>query len=247
MTQSSMSFVRDKMLTQQKPPVSEVGAVRWVRENLFSSPLNGFLTLISLYVVYWIIASSLPWFLNGVWTANSLGECRQIIEANAGPGAEGACWAILRERWHQFLFGFYPMDAYWRPVLAFGLMLMALAPALYYGLRRVNMLMLGTVSVLTLLGMLGVGEGLDETFADVGELAKKCRFTDCGHSSEPGCAVRAAIERHDLGEERLQDYFKLRKESAFHDSSYVERRKKDRDFGRFVHSAMKHKANRGGE
>ena len=157
MTQSSMSFVRDKMLTQQKPPVSEVGAVRWVRENLFSSPLNGFLTLISLYVVYWIIASSLPWFLNGVWTANSLGECRQIIEANAGPGAEGACWAILRERWHQFLFGFYPMDAYWRPVLAFGLMLMALAPALYYGLRRVNMLMLGTVSVLTLLGMLGVG------------------------------------------------------------------------------------------
>ncbi|WP_333868151.1 amino acid ABC transporter permease [Cypionkella sp.] len=157
MTQSSMSFVRDKMLTQQKPPASEVGAVRWVRENLFSSPLNGFLTLISLYVVYWIIASSLPWFLNGVWTANSLGECRQIIEANAGPGAEGACWAILRERWHQFLFGFYPMDAYWRPVLAFGLMLMALAPALYYGLRRVNMLMLGTVSVLTLLGMLGVG------------------------------------------------------------------------------------------
>jgi general L-amino acid transport system permease protein len=157
MTQSSMSFVRDKMLTQQKPPVSEVGAVRWVRENLFSSPLNGFLTLISLYVVYWIIASSLPWFLNGVWTANSLGECRQIIEADAGPGAEGACWAILRERWHQFLFGFYPMDAYWRPVLAFGLMLMALAPALYYGLRRVNMLMLGTVSVLTLLGMLGVG------------------------------------------------------------------------------------------
>jgi len=77
--------------------------------------------------------------------------------AGAEGGAEGACWAILRERWHQFLFGFYPMDAYWRPVLAFGLMLMALAPALYYGLRRVNMLMLGTVSVLTLLGMLGVG------------------------------------------------------------------------------------------
>jgi ribosome biogenesis GTPase len=97
------------------------------------------------------------------------------------------------------------------------------------------------------LGMLGVGEGLDETFADIGELAKNCRFTDCGHSSEPGCAVRAAIERHDLSEERLQVYLKLQKESAFHDLSYVERRKKDRDFGRFVHSAMKHKANRGGE
>ena len=95
------------------------------------------------------------------------------------------------------------------------------------------------------LGMLGVGEGLDETFADIGELAKKCRFTDCGHSSEPGCAVRTAIERHDLSEERLQDYLKLQKESAFHDLSYVEKRKKDRDFGRFVHSAMKHKARQG--
>ena len=96
------------------------------------------------------------------------------------------------------------------------------------------------------LGMLGVSEGLDDTFADIGELAKNCRFSDCGHSSEPGCAVRAAIERHDLSEERLQDYLKLRKESAFHDLSYVERRKKDRDFGRLVRSAMKHKDKRGG-
>jgi len=97
------------------------------------------------------------------------------------------------------------------------------------------------------LGMLGVSEGLDDTFADIGELAKNCRFTDCGHSAEPGCAVRAAIERHDLSEERLQDFLKLRKESAFHDLSYVERRKKDRDFGRLVRSAMKHKARKGGD
>ena len=97
------------------------------------------------------------------------------------------------------------------------------------------------------LGMLGVTEGLDEAFADVGQLARNCRFTDCGHSSEPGCAVREAIERHELSDERLQDYLKLRKESAFHDLSYVERRKRDRDFGRFVQSAMKHKAKRNGE
>jgi len=92
------------------------------------------------------------------------------------------------------------------------------------------------------LGMLGVSEGLDDTFADIGELAKNCRFTDCSHASEPGCAVRAAIERHDLSERRLQDYLKLSKESAFHDLSYAERRKRDRDFGRFVRSVMKHKA-----
>jgi len=94
------------------------------------------------------------------------------------------------------------------------------------------------------LGMLDVNEGLDDTFADIGGLAKNCRFTDCSHSSEPGCAVRAAIERHDLSDERLQSFLKLRKESAFHDLSYVERRRKDREFGRFVRSVMKHKGRR---
>jgi ribosome biogenesis GTPase len=97
------------------------------------------------------------------------------------------------------------------------------------------------------LGMLGVDEGLDEAFADVGQLARNCRFKDCRHAGEPGCAVRAAIERQELSEERLQDYLKLRNESAFHDLSYVERRKKDRDFGRFVHSATKQKARKSGE
>jgi len=91
------------------------------------------------------------------------------------------------------------------------------------------------------LGLLGVSEGLDDAFADVGRLAANCRFTDCTHSSEPGCAVRAAMARHELSDERLQDYLKLRKESAFHDLSYVERRRKDRDFGRFVQSAMRQK------
>ncbi len=97
------------------------------------------------------------------------------------------------------------------------------------------------------LGMLAVGAGLDDTFADLGEFAQRCRFTDCSHSSEPGCAVRAAIERHDLSEERLQDYLKLRNEATFHDLSYVERRRKDREFGRFVHSYLKHKDRQGGK
>lgn len=94
------------------------------------------------------------------------------------------------------------------------------------------------------LGLLGVREGLDETFADIGQLARRCRFGDCTHSSEPGCAVRAAIDRQELSEEHLLGYLKLLKESAFHDSSYVERRKTDREFGRFVRSVMKDKARR---
>lgn len=152
----SLSFVRTQMLPQQAPPVTERGAVKWLRENLFSGWFNSLLTVLGALAVVWLLQATLPWLLNGVWTANSLGECRSIIAASAGEGAVGACWAMIRERWHQFLFGFYPIEAYWRPVLAFGLLFVALAPVLYFGLRRTNMLMIGITGALTVLALLGV-------------------------------------------------------------------------------------------
>ena len=91
------------------------------------------------------------------------------------------------------------------------------------------------------LGMLGVGEGLDDSFADIRELSKKCRFADCSHTNEPGCAVRRAIEEDGLDAEHLLNYLKLKKESEFHELSYVDKRKKDRAFGKFVHSVMKNR------
>ena len=94
------------------------------------------------------------------------------------------------------------------------------------------------------LGMLGVGAGLDEVFVDIGAIAAGCRFADCSHALEPGCAVRAAIERGELGEEQLQSYLKLRRESAYHDMSYVDRRRKDREFGRLVRTVLKDKGKR---
>ncbi|MEK7259460.1 MAG: ribosome small subunit-dependent GTPase A [Pseudomonadota bacterium] len=89
------------------------------------------------------------------------------------------------------------------------------------------------------LGMLGFSEGIDNSFAEIRELAKSCRFNNCGHANEPGCAVRAAIERHELDEGQFQNYVKLAKESEFHEMSYADKRKKDRAFGKFVSSAMK--------
>ena len=91
------------------------------------------------------------------------------------------------------------------------------------------------------LGMLGAGEGIDETFADIEALARSCRYPDCSHGSEPDCAVRAAIERRALAEDHLRNYLKLRKESEFHELSHAGRRKKDRAFGRFVHAYKKGK------
>ena len=120
------SFARTDMLPPKAPPVTERGVVKWLRENLFSGWFNTILTLVGLYIIWSLAAAGLPWLLNSVWNASSLGECREI----AGP-AGGACWAVIKERWHQYLFGFYPQDAYWRPTLAFVLLFVALAPVLF--------------------------------------------------------------------------------------------------------------------
>lgn len=147
------SFVRTAMLPPQEPPVTQRGAVKWLRENLFSSPLNSVLTLVGIAAILSLIGAALPWLFNSVWNAASLKECREIVWAAAGPEATGACWALIRERWHQFLFGFYPQELFWRPVLAMGLLMISLAPALYYGLRRANVMMVGPVSVLTFIAL----------------------------------------------------------------------------------------------
>ncbi len=89
------------------------------------------------------------------------------------------------------------------------------------------------------LGLLGTADGVDENFADFHELALACRFPNCTHVREPGCAILAALERGDTSPERYRSFLKLVKETAHHDLSYLERRRKDRAFGRFIKSAKK--------
>ncbi|MBU1236822.1 MAG: ribosome small subunit-dependent GTPase A [Gammaproteobacteria bacterium] len=89
------------------------------------------------------------------------------------------------------------------------------------------------------LGMLGVSEGVDASFADVQAHSANCRFADCTHTSEPGCAIQSAIAQGELDPAHFQNYLKLKKESAFHDMSHLEKRKKDRAFGKLVRSVTK--------
>jgi ribosome biogenesis GTPase len=90
------------------------------------------------------------------------------------------------------------------------------------------------------LGMMGVEAGIEDSFADIHSLSKECRFRDCSHTTEVGCAILAAVQGGALAEERYQSYLKLMKESAFHQMSYIERRRKEKRFGRMVKSVMKH-------
>ena len=146
-------FARTEMLPPLAPPITERGAVKWLRENLFSTPFNIALTLLGMLMLYWIVASSLPWWLNSVWNASSLSECRDIVTATAGEGATGACWAMIRQWWGAFIFGFYPPDQWWRPILAFGLLFAALSPVLFSGQTRNLTAILGTVAAFLLLTM----------------------------------------------------------------------------------------------
>ncbi|MBT7068492.1 MAG: ribosome small subunit-dependent GTPase A, partial [Verrucomicrobia bacterium] len=70
-------------------------------------------------------------------------------------------------------------------------------------------------------------------------LSRDCRFADCTHSNEPGCNVLIALSDGTLNKARYESYLKLRKETDFHDLSYVQKRKKDKNFGRFIKSVKK--------
>lgn len=89
------------------------------------------------------------------------------------------------------------------------------------------------------LGLLAVGQQIDAGFADIQAWSAQCRFADCRHHSEPGCAIRRAIEHGELDAGRWNAYLKLKTESDFHEMSYLEKRNKDRAFGKLV-QAGKH-------
>ncbi len=148
----TVSYVRDTMLPQQAPPLTEVGVIKWIRENLFPTPLNAILTFLSLFVVYWVVSHIGPWLFNGIWNADSLSECREIRNATLGPDASAACFAVIKERWPQLIFGFYPSDAYWRPVVALMVFFVGISPVLFDKLPR--KMLIGTLAAPFLMYML---------------------------------------------------------------------------------------------
>jgi len=91
------------------------------------------------------------------------------------------------------------------------------------------------------LGSLSVDEGLDETFSEIAELSQNCKFSNCSHTNEKGCAILAAIQAGDLSEQRYKNYLKMKKESEFNQMSYIEKRKKDKSFGKLIKTTMKNK------
>ena len=91
------------------------------------------------------------------------------------------------------------------------------------------------------LGSMSVDDGLDETFSEILELSQGCKYASCSHTNEKGCTIMAAINAGDLSEQRYQNYLKMKKESEFNQMSYLEKRKKDKSFGKLIKSTMKNR------
>ncbi|RME15942.1 MAG: amino acid ABC transporter permease [Alphaproteobacteria bacterium] len=140
---TDLSFVRTEMLPERAPPPSTTGVIGWLRKNLFDGWLNSALTIVSLLFVFWVLDHLFVWGISPTWSDGSLDQCRTTI-SEAGWG--GACWGVIRERWPQMLYGFYPEELRIRPTLAFFLLFIALIPVLFSMIsRRMNWLLLALV------------------------------------------------------------------------------------------------------
>jgi general L-amino acid transport system permease protein len=104
------------------PPMSVAGPIAWVKENLFSSPLNIAVTLLSVFLLYLAVPPLVSWaIIDATWSfpTEVLGGDRAVNSSDCAQ--DGACWLFVRARIGQFIFGFYPEAERWRVMLSFAI------------------------------------------------------------------------------------------------------------------------------
>ncbi|MBN9071242.1 MAG: amino acid ABC transporter permease [Rhizobiales bacterium] len=132
MQEHDISWVRTEMALAQSAPRSEVGPAAWLRQNLFSTPVNAALTVLALLFVAWLLPQVLNWALfSAVWTGADRTACLNAEQGGPLPsGWSGACWAFVGAKFGQFMVGRYPVDERWRIYLTAVLFVVLLAPLL---------------------------------------------------------------------------------------------------------------------
>ncbi|KKR29114.1 MAG: hypothetical protein UT61_C0036G0005 [Candidatus Woesebacteria bacterium GW2011_GWA1_39_8] len=88
-------------------------------------------------------------------------------------------------------------------------------------------------------GMTDASAGINSLFDEITVLAKQCKFADCTHINEPGCQVLQAMESGQLDAEKYSNYINLKKENEYYEMTELEKRKKDRQFGKFIKKTKK--------
>lgn len=105
------AYVQGKPAEVLKPPVTSVGVIGWARANLFNGWFNSLLTLVTLLALWMIVPPLFQWaFIDSLWNTTGT-ACRQASDA-------GACWSIIATNFRFIIFGFYPYELQWRPLIA---------------------------------------------------------------------------------------------------------------------------------
>ena len=132
MADTSKSFVRAEILPQLPAPANERGIVSWIRHNLLATPKDAVFTILALAFLVWSVPVVIDWlFLSAVWTGADRTACATLVQGGVQPdGWSGACWAFVSDKFQQFLFGRYPLDERWRPILVGILFVVLLVPML---------------------------------------------------------------------------------------------------------------------
>lgn len=89
------------------------------------------------------------------------------------------------------------------------------------------------------MGMTDTGAGIDSLFDEIAVLAEKCKFMDCTHIHEPGCEILSALKSGKLDKDKYSNYISLKKEAEYYEMTELEKKEKDRQFGKFIKKAKK--------
>ena len=108
------AYVQEEPVEALKPPVTSVGVIGWIRYNLFKGWFNSLLTIITIYCLWVIVPPLIRWaFIDSLWVSTGA-ECQQ---------SDGACWSIIPANIRFIIFGFFPYDQQWRPLVAMVLLI----------------------------------------------------------------------------------------------------------------------------
>ncbi|AWC24657.1 amino acid ABC transporter permease [Aminobacter sp. P9b] len=155
-----IGYVRTEMALPQPAPLRERGPLAWMRKNLFANPFDSVLSIVGFFIVAMIVPPLFNWaIVNAQWTGTDRTFCATVAQGGIQPdGWSGACWAFVKAKFGQFMFGRYPLDERWRVILVAIMFVALLVPLLVPRIPRKGLnsvlffLVLPVVSYFLLIG-----------------------------------------------------------------------------------------------
>ncbi|MBK1698689.1 amino acid ABC transporter permease [Rhodovibrio salinarum] len=136
---------------QRKPPATSVGVLGWLHANLFNGWFNTLLTVLSLYLLWTVVPPLFDWlFFDAIWANVPAEVCRESR-------GSGACWAFIRDRYRLILFGTYPFEEQWRPLVGVIVLLAVIAFSCFRRFWRPWLALVWLGALLVYLMLLGGG------------------------------------------------------------------------------------------